>query len=73
MEEIITYPEPPDLPAQKIRELIDYADRMATSMEAEMDMIRRLGKASPEHDLGEIIAGWKFTALAIRESYDGRF
>ncbi|MBT2550570.1 hypothetical protein [Arthrobacter sp. ISL-65] len=72
MEEIITYPQPPDLPAEKIRALIDYADRMAASMEAEVDMIRRAGKASPEHDLGEIIEGWRFTSLAIRESYDGR-
>ncbi|MFF2317421.1 hypothetical protein ACFVTE_14265 [Arthrobacter sp. NPDC058097] len=71
--EIIIYPEPPDLPAMKIRELIDYADRMAASMEAEMKVVRRLGRASPEHDLSEIIAGWKFTALAIRESYDGQF
>lgn len=71
MEEII-YPDPPDLPPGKIRELIDYAERMAVSMEAEMKACR-LGKASPEHDLSEIIAGWKFTALAIRERYDGQF
>ncbi|MBT2546903.1 hypothetical protein [Arthrobacter sp. ISL-65] len=73
MEEMITYPEPPDIPAEKIRELIDYANRMAASMEAEMKVVRRLGRASPEHDLSEIIEGWRFTSLAIRESYDGRF
>jgi hypothetical protein len=73
MEEIIIYPEPPELPAGKIRELIDYADQMAASMEAEMKVVRRLDRASPEHDLSESIAGWRFTSLAIRESYDGRF
>ncbi|MFE5836452.1 hypothetical protein [Arthrobacter sp. NPDC056493] len=69
----ITPPEPPVPPAQKIREMIDCAHRMAASMEAETGLVRRLGKSCPNHDLNEIIAGWNFTALAIRESYDGRF
>ncbi|WP_140416407.1 MULTISPECIES: hypothetical protein [Arthrobacter] len=73
MEELISYPEPPELPAEKIRELIDYAEQMAAAMEAEMKVVRRLGRASPEHDLTKIIEGWKLVALSIRESYDGRF
>lgn len=73
MEEIIVYPEPPDLPAEKIRQLIDYADRMAAAMEAEMKVADSLGGVFPDHRLNDTIAGWRFTALAIRESYDGGF
>jgi hypothetical protein len=42
-EEIPPPPEPPDLPAEKIRALIEYAERMAASMEAENELIRRAG------------------------------
>lgn len=73
MKEIIVYPEPPDLPAEKIRQLIDYADRMAAAMEAELKTADSLGGVPTGHRMGESIAGWRFTALAIRESYDGRF
>jgi hypothetical protein len=64
-------PEPPALPQEKIQELIAYADGMATFMLAEAELISELGRTTPENDLAPIIEGWKFTALALRESYDG--
>jgi hypothetical protein len=65
-------PEPPTLPQEKIRELIAYADGMAAFMEAEAELINELGRTTPENDLASIIGGWKFTALALRKSYDGQ-
>ncbi len=38
-------PEPPELEPDKIRALIDYADRMAAFVEAEMKLVRELGRA----------------------------
>jgi hypothetical protein len=64
-------PEPPVLPHEKIRELIAYADGMAAFMEAEAELINELGRTAPENDPAPIIQGWKFTALALRESYNG--
>jgi hypothetical protein len=64
-------PEPPALPQEKIRELIDYADGMATFMEAEAELINELGRTTPENSLASAIGGWKFTALALWQSYDG--
>ena len=66
-------PEPPELEPDKIRALIDYADRMAAFMEAEMKLGRELGKTTPEDDLSELVEGWRFTAQGLRDSYDGRF
>lgn len=66
-------PEPPELEPDKVRALIDYADRMAAFMEAEMKLGRELGKTTPEDDLSELVEGWKFTAQGLRDSYDGRF
>ena len=43
-------PEPPELEPDKIRALIDYADRMAAFMEAEMELARQLVRATPEND-----------------------
>lgn len=43
-------PEPPELEPDKIRALIDYADRMAAFMEAEMELARQLVTATPEND-----------------------
>ena len=66
-------PEPPELEPDKIRALIDYADRMAAFMEAEMKLGRELGKTTPEDDLSGLVEGWRFTAQGLRDSYDGRF
>lgn len=66
-------PEPPELTPDNIRALIDYADRMAAFMEAEMELARQLGRATPENDLSELVEGWRFTAQGLRDSYDGRF
>jgi hypothetical protein len=66
-------PEPPDLRPDKIRALIDYADRMVAFLEAQMKLARELGKATPENDLSELVEGWRFTAQGLRDSYDGRF
>ena len=41
-------------------------------MEAEMELIRGLGRATPENDLSELVEGWRFTAQGLRDSYDGR-
>jgi hypothetical protein len=65
-------PEPPSLPQEKIRELIAYADGMAVFMEAEVELINEMGRSATGNDLVRIIEGWKFTALALRESYDGQ-
>ncbi|MET1063420.1 MAG: hypothetical protein ABWX85_00440 [Arthrobacter sp.] len=66
-------PEPPELEPDKVRALIDYADKMAAFMEAEIKLGRELGKTTPEDDLSELVEGWKFTAQGLRDSYDGRF
>ena len=66
-------PEPPELEPDKVRALIDYADRMAAFMEAEVTLARELGKTTPEDDLSELVEGWKFTAQGLRDSYDGQF
>jgi hypothetical protein len=73
MDEVLPPPEPPQLPQDKIRDLIDYADRMAAFMEAEMNLIRRLGRATSETDLEPLVEGWKFVAQAMRDSYDVRY
>lgn len=46
---------------------------MAAFMEAEMELARQLGRATPENDLSELVKGWRFTAQGLRDSYDGRF
>lgn len=66
-------PEPPELEPDKIRALIVYAERMAACMEAEMELGRQLGRATPESDLSELVDGWRFTAQGLRDSYYGRF
>ena len=66
-------PEPPELEPDKVRALIDYADRMAAFMEAEIKLGRDLGKTTPEDDLSELVEGWKVTAQGLRDSSDGRF
>lgn len=66
-------PEPPELEPDMVRALIDYADRMAAFMAAEMKLGRELGKTAPEDDLSGLVKGWKFTAQGLRDSYDGRF
>jgi hypothetical protein len=66
-------PEPPELEPYKIRALIDYADRMAAFMEAEMELVRELGRANSEKYLSELVEGWRFTAQGLRDSYDGQF
>jgi hypothetical protein len=66
-------PEPPELKPDKIRALVEYADRMAAFMEAETELVRGLGRATPENDLSELFEGWRFTAQGLRDSYDGRF
>ena len=66
-------PEPPELEPDKIRALIDYADKMAAFMEAETELLRELGRATPENDLSELVDGWRFTAQGLRDSYDGQF
>lgn len=50
-------PEPPELEPDKIRALIDYAGKMAAFMEAEMELVRSLGRTGPERDLGELVGG----------------
>jgi hypothetical protein len=65
-------PEPPTLPVEKVRNLIDYAERMSAFMSAETELISELGKASPENDLPPLIDGWRFMAQAVRDSYDGQ-
>ena len=63
-------PEPPELEPDKIRALIDYADRMAAFLEAEMELVRGLCRATPENDLSKLDEGWRFTAQGLRNSYD---
>lgn len=64
-------PEPPTLETAKIQELIDYAEKMAAFMEAEVELIHELGGATPATDLAPAITGWKFTAQNLRDSYNG--
>lgn len=66
-------PEPPELEPEKIRALIDYAEKMAEFMEAETELLRELGKATPENDLSGLVTGWRFTAQGLRDSYDQQF
>jgi hypothetical protein len=66
-------PEPPPLPAEKVRGLIEYADRMVAFMQAETELIGELGRAAPENDLSPLIEGWKFVAQAMRDGYDGQY
>jgi hypothetical protein len=66
-------PEPPDLEPDKIRALIDYADRTAAFFEAEIELMRGLGKPIPENDLSGLVEGWRFAAQGLRDSYDGQF
>lgn len=66
-------PQPPELEPDKVRALIDYADRMAAFLETEMEIVRGLGRATPENDLSDLLEGWRFTAQGLRNSYDGQF
>lgn len=68
-------PEPPELEPDKIRALIDYADKMAEYMGAEMDLIHEHDEADTSSDryLSGLVEGWKFTAQGLRDSYDGQF
>lgn len=73
MMEMPPPPEPPVLEPEKIRALIDYAEKMAAFMEAEMQLLHELGRATPENDLSGLVAGWRFTAQGLRDSYDQQF
>lgn len=66
-------PEPPALPSEKVRDLIDYADRMAAFISAETELIGELGRAPAENNLTPLIEGWRFVAQAMRDSYDGQY
>lgn len=46
---------------------------MGTFVEAQMELARQLGRATPENDLSELVEGWRFTAQGLRDSFDGRF
>ncbi|WP_211883001.1 hypothetical protein [Pseudarthrobacter albicanus] len=61
------------LNAQRIRDLIRYAVEMAEYMQAEIDHANAEGRGFSVLDLPAVVEGWKFTALARRESYDGGF
>jgi hypothetical protein len=67
------FPEPPELEPDKIRALIDYAEKVAAYYEDEMKLMRELDRATPGDDRSGLVTGWKFTALGLRESYDGQF
>lgn len=66
-------PEPPRLKADQIRGLIRYAEQMSEYMEAEIARANAEGMGHAVLHLPEIVEGWRFTALAIRETYDGTF
>jgi hypothetical protein len=66
-------PEPPELEPDKIRALIDYAEKTASWLEAEMKLMREHGRTAPDEDLSGLVAGWRFTAQGLRDSYDGQF
>lgn len=68
-------PEPPELEPDKIRALIEYADRMAEYMEAEKKLDHEPGMAGSSSDkyLSGLVQGWRFTAQGLRDSYDGQF
>jgi hypothetical protein len=73
MEMPSPFPEPPELEPDKIRALIDYAEKVAAYYEAEMKLMRELGRATPDDHLSELVTGWRFTAQGLRDSYDGQF
>jgi hypothetical protein len=64
-------PEPPELPAEKVRDLVEYADRMAAFIAAETELVGEFGRTAGQNDLTRLVEGWKFTARALRDSYDG--
>lgn len=71
--EIPPPPQPPRLDSSQIRGLIRYAEQMSEYMEAEFARSNAEGMGFAVLDLPQIAEGWRFTALAIRETYDGEF
>jgi hypothetical protein len=66
-------PEPPDLSEPQIRPLIRYAEDMKVYLEVEFSRANDDGLGHASLHLPAIIEGWRFTARAISETYDGRF
>lgn len=52
-----------------------YAQRMADRIDAELEFAKRAGKGHEASvlELGDIAKGWRFTAIAVAESYDGEY
>jgi hypothetical protein len=67
------FPEPPELEPDKIRALIDYAEKVAAYYEAEMKLMRELDRATSDDDRSGLVTGWRFAAQCLRDSYDGQF
>ncbi|MHA7262460.1 hypothetical protein ACX80W_04545 [Arthrobacter sp. TMN-37] len=66
-------PIPPDLSGAQIRALIQYAERMRIYMEIELSRADEDGLGHAALHLPAVIEGWRFTAQAISETYDGEF
>ena len=66
-------PDPPDLSGPQISALIQYAERMRVYMEVELSRADEDGRGHAALHLPAVIEGWRFTAQAISETYDGRF
>jgi hypothetical protein len=64
-------PQPPHLEPMQIREFIRYAEQMADYIEADIELAKRARHAAVDHS--DIAKGWRFTALAVAETYDGEF
>ncbi len=66
-------PHPPELSADQIRALIKCAEKMAAYMEDEITNANRAGIGHTVLHLPAVVEGWRFTATAISETYDGEY
>jgi hypothetical protein len=56
------------LEPEKIKALIDFAEKMAAFVEAEMELVHEIGGSPAESGLTELVDGCKFTAEGLRDS-----
>lgn len=66
-------PEPPRLHGDQVQGLIRYAEQMNDEMKAEVARSNAIGMGHTALHLPTIAEEWRFTALAIHETYDGEF
>lgn len=60
--------DPPALPREKVAELVSYAEHIVEMMQLEEQELRGMNHDTAEFP--DVIQGWQFMALALRETYD---